>query len=284
MREKGIILALSTGSLYTYGLGRVFELAAWAGFDGVEVLVDGRWDTRQADYLRRLEEQHGLPVVSLHSPFVTQVDGWERDEISRLKRTVALAEAVGARTVVVHPPLRWHWATISTTGGQRWRVPLPWRNGQAYGRWLQEELAEFQASTPVIIALENMPAKRWGPWRLQRFWFNDVASLERFPHLALDTTHLGTWGWDILEVYERLKGRVVHVHLADYDGREHRLPGRGRLALRELLRRLVGDGFAGVVAVELDPEPLEAAEEGEVRARLRAACEFCRREGVGAFA
>jgi hypothetical protein len=45
------MLALSTGSLYTYGLDRVFGLAQKAGFDGIEVLVDGRWDTRQADYL-----------------------------------------------------------------------------------------------------------------------------------------------------------------------------------------------------------------------------------------
>lgn len=279
--EQSGLLALSSGSLYTYGLERVFELAAWAGFDGVEVLIDGRWDTRQPDYLRRLRERYGLPVVSLHAPFAMRVDGWEQDEISRLKRTVALAEELGARTVVVHPPLRWHWAIISTTGGQRWRLPLPLRNGREYGRWLQEELADFQASTPVTIALENMPAKRWGPWRLCRFWFHELAALERFPHLTLDTTHLGTWGWNILEVYERLKKHIVHVHLADYDGKEHRLPGKGHLPLEELLQRLVADGFAGVVVVELDPEPLEAGTKAAVRAHLRAACEFCRRQGVG---
>lgn len=282
MNGNGAVLALSSGSLYSYGLERVFELAAWAGFEGMEVLIDGRWDTRQGDYLRRLQERYGLPVVSLHSPFVLRVDGWERDGISRLKRTVALAEELGARTVVVHPPLRWHWAFIWTTGGHHWRLPLPWRNDREYGRWLQEELAEFQAGTSVIIALENMPARRWGLWPLQRFQFCDLASLERFPHLTLDTAHWGTWGVDILEVYERLKGRVAHIHLSDYDGdKEHRLLGKGRLPLKELLQRLVADGFAGVVAVELDPRPLEAADEATVRAHLRAACEFCRRQGVG---
>ena len=39
--------ALSTGSLYTYGLDRVFALAAEVGFDGIEVLIDPRFDTRQ---------------------------------------------------------------------------------------------------------------------------------------------------------------------------------------------------------------------------------------------
>ena len=37
----------STGSLYRYGTARCFEFAARAGFDGVEVMVDDRWDTRQ---------------------------------------------------------------------------------------------------------------------------------------------------------------------------------------------------------------------------------------------
>ena len=43
-------IALSTGSLYTYGIARVFELAAEAGFDAIEVLADQRWDSRQPDY------------------------------------------------------------------------------------------------------------------------------------------------------------------------------------------------------------------------------------------
>ena len=40
-------VTLSTGSLYTFGTARAFELAARAGYDGVEVIVEERWDTRQ---------------------------------------------------------------------------------------------------------------------------------------------------------------------------------------------------------------------------------------------
>jgi sugar phosphate isomerase/epimerase len=70
------MIALSTGSLYTYGTARAFDLAARAGFDGVEVLVDHRWDTRQPDYLRRLSADFALPIVAVHNPFVTGVEGW----------------------------------------------------------------------------------------------------------------------------------------------------------------------------------------------------------------
>ena len=59
------MIALSTGSLYTFGTARVFELAAQVGYDGIEVLVDHRPDTRDPAYLRRLSSEHGLPIVVL---------------------------------------------------------------------------------------------------------------------------------------------------------------------------------------------------------------------------
>ena len=100
------MIALSTGSLYSYGIGRVFELAAEAGFDGIEILVDGRWDARQPAYLRRLSADYGLPIVALHSPFAVEVSDWPADQLGRLRHTVALAQAVGVSTVVIHLPFR----------------------------------------------------------------------------------------------------------------------------------------------------------------------------------
>ena len=87
------MILLSTGSLYNYGLARVFAMAAEAGFDGVEVLVDGRWDSRDPSYLKRLSQEHGLPIAVLHSPFVPGIQGWPAGQLRRLERTVALAGA-----------------------------------------------------------------------------------------------------------------------------------------------------------------------------------------------
>lgn len=42
-------------------------------------------------------------------------------------------------------------------------------------------------------------------------------------YLTLDTTRLGTWDLDPLAIYERLKERVVHVHLSNHNGQEHQL-------------------------------------------------------------
>jgi len=277
------MLALSTGSLYTYGLDRVFGLAKEAGFDGIEVLVDGRWDTRQADYLRHLVERHGLPVVSLHSPFhLIRVPGWEQDPLWRLKRTVELAEALGARVVVAHPPSGWLRISLRVTGASNTRdfwvgLPLSWFVGRPYARWLYDELESFQTGTEVTVTVENMPRRRIGPLGFDLYQMTRLESLERFRHLTLDTTHLATHGIDILQTYERLAGRVAHVHLSNYNGREHRLLQDGHLPLADFLRRLGQDSYRGIVTLELQPDVLGDGDEGRVFANLQVAVDFCRR-------
>lgn len=271
------MIALSTGSLHCYGIDRVFSLAAEAGFDGVEVMVDNRWDSRQADYLNQLQVRHGLPIVSVHSPFAPEVDGWEDHEIHRVLRSVSLAESVGAGTVVVHLPRRW----------SRWGARLPGlvvdllfgpcrRRDEEYLEWLLDEMPAFQASTEIVLAVENMPVRRVLGRVVNPYRFNSVEGLEQFEHLTLDTTHLGTWRADVLEVYRRVADRVAHVHLSNYNGHEHRLLTDGHLPLGELLRNLRANGYGGVVTVELTPESLGAEVEDRVRINLQNCVAFCR--------
>jgi len=272
----------STGSLYTYGIDRCFALAAEAGFDGIELMVDQRWDTRQPDYLLGLVAQFKQPVRAVHSPFWA-VPGWPADEVGRINEAVKLAEVLGAGVVIHHLPLRgdWVWAEI---GGVRFPLPLPLEGRQrAYRRWLLGDYFVRQAQTKVQLCIENMPARR----ALGRAWnahqWNRVAEIARFAALTLDTTHLGTWGLEPSVVYARLKGRVRHVHLSNFDGREHRLPEHGHLALDRLLAHMAGDGYDGVITLELHPDAVGAGEPDEqIVARLRESLAHCRawREAV----
>ena len=49
----------STGSLHPFGLDRIYSWAAEAGYDGVEIVMDERWDTHQHAYL---DGKYGIPV------------------------------------------------------------------------------------------------------------------------------------------------------------------------------------------------------------------------------
>ena len=45
---------LSTGSLWNYVTDRCFSFAAEAGFDGIELMLDSRYETRMPDSLHSL--------------------------------------------------------------------------------------------------------------------------------------------------------------------------------------------------------------------------------------
>ena len=259
--------ALSTGSLYTYGLDRVFALAAEADYDGIEVLVDHRFDTRQPLYLRRLMERHDLPVVSVHAPFHPwRLAAWPNTQPDSIAATAELARAVGAGVIIVH---------------------LPRLKERAYARWLRNDLAAWQQANPTpLVAVENMPVQwaRWWPFGPMEMWrMNRLDVWGAFPHLTLDITHLGTKGQDPLVMYERLRDRVVHVHLSNArrEGRrvrEHRRLEDGFLPMDALITRLAQEGYTGIATVELNPHVLEADDEEKVRFHLRQQLAFCRGE------
>jgi sugar phosphate isomerase/epimerase len=269
------MIALSTGSLYSYGIARVARLAASAGFDGLELMVDERWDTRDAAYLAEVARE-SLPILSIHAPFRSGIPGWAEDEVGRLRRTVELAHAVGARTVVVHPPVRYRWVTLRYPPFINIAVLTPIPQTSRYHRWMATELEAYQARAGVTIAVENMPLHRFGPCMVNLFDMTRIRDLRHFSAITLDTTHIGTWGMDLLETYEVLADRVAHVHLSNYNGRQHRLPEDGSLALGPFLAALRRRRFEGVIVVELEPDSAGAGDDERVRDRLAKTAAFCR--------
>ena len=271
---------VSTGSLYTYGLDRCFELAGRAGFDGMEVVVDQRWDTRHASYLTGLVERFGLPILALHAPFdAFALPGWPDEAPDRIAATVKLAEEVSAKVVVHHLPLRWRIGRFQRRG-IRVAVPLPGEND--YMRWLQDGYDALQAHTYVLLCIENLPAVKVGGRRFNMAVWNNPTEMARFRHLTMDTTHLGTWGLDPERYYEAANGRVHHIHLSNFDGREHRRPEDGHLRLGRLLSRLTASGYGGAVTLELHPDALEAgAPDARVQAVMAESLAYCRAKAAG---
>ena len=261
----------STGSIYTYGLGRCFDLAARAGFDGIEVMLDQRWDTRQPHVLKALIDRYQIPILALHSPFGV-VPGWPTEPEKRLKKSASLARKVGAEIVVHHLPERFGSARLHVAGK---RLQLPWKLQSAerrYRRWLEDQYATVQERAPdVRLCIENMPARNWLGARRNAHVWNSVEAMTRFTDITMDTTHLGTWGLEPVDVYERWGERIKHIHFSNFDGREHRRPERGHLRLDALLQRLAQDAYSGAISFELHPRAAHAGSSDEHIADLLAA-------------
>ncbi|MDX2159958.1 MAG: sugar phosphate isomerase/epimerase [bacterium] len=268
----------STGSLYLLDVAYVFALAREAGYDGVEVMCDERWSTRDPAYLSDLAAAHDLPVLVLHTPFSAKIPGWgyAHDEINRIERTLELAETLNAESIVVHLPSK---GTTRHLHLGALEVRLPILNGTSKVKtWIETQLSDVQRKTRVKIALENMPLREIGGVRVDHTWWNDVDTWSGVhDHLTMDTTHWGSKGIDPLAAYTAARSRIAHVHLSNYfQHEEHHLPHKGELKLGRLLEAMAADGFSGTVSLEVQPQHLEYKDPKAMRRNLRDAAQFMR--------
>jgi sugar phosphate isomerase/epimerase len=249
----------STGSLYTFGLERVYGWISQAGYDGAEIMMDERWDTHQEDYLRDLVERHGVPILALHPPL--RQGAWRLGPEETLVRVARLASKMEVPVVVAHPP----------------------PPGRPLERWKAGPLREARGQG-IVVAVENMPQSRAGGlFRVRRKSCYLPEHLADVGDVTLDTSHAGASKVDILRAHSVLATQLRHVHLSDSNleaGRdEHRLPGKGRLPLKPLLAALGASGYAGAVSLELKPWPLGTPDPETILERMRAALRFTR-EGL----
>jgi sugar phosphate isomerase/epimerase len=255
-------VVFSTGSLYPFGLERVYAWISEAGYDGVEIMLDERWDTHQEDYLRDLVERHGVPILALHPPL--RRGAWGLGPEETLVRVARLASRMEVPVVVAHPP----------------------PPGRPLERWKAGPLREAREQG-VVVAVENMPQSRSaGMFNVRRKSCYSPEHLASVGQVTLDTSHAGASRVDILRAHSVLAAQLRHIHLSDSNlevGRdEHRLPGKGRLPLKPFLAALGASGYPGAVSLELKPWPLGTPDPGPILERMRAALRFTR-EGLDAI-
>jgi sugar phosphate isomerase/epimerase len=275
----------STASIHTYGTSRTFEIAKQAGFDGMELMIDYRPDTRDADYIQRLIDRFQIPVLSVHSPFSMYAQGWSQDDAEAVQRSVQMAETLGAEAVVVHLPPKIDFTALELSIGSWRKRVMTWLPGSRYRRfqrWMETDFTAFQDSTSVELCVENLPAHILAWKRRNLYAWNPVSMqhlepIKRFRALTMDTTHLATWGLEPADVYPHWNSHIRHVHLSNYDGQEHRLPNEGRLRLDRLVNLLARDQFNGTITLELYPAVCGAGNpDTMVIDRLAHSLEVCR--------
>ena len=253
------LIALSTASVFPDRTPDAFEAAARLGYDGVEVMVSADAVSQDVDVLRRLADYHGVPVLAVHAPclLITQ-RVWGLEPWGKLIRAKDMAEKLGARVVVVHPPFRWQ---------------------RDYARDFGPGLERMSEETDVVFAVENMYPLRGGGAEVAAYAPNWNPVLMDVPHVTLDLSHTAAAGSDALAMAAELGSRLSHVHMADGTGvtnrDEHLIPGRGAQPCAPLLEQLAADGYPGTVVLEVNTR---RATSREARlADLTEALEFTRK-------
>ncbi len=243
----------STGSLYPFGLERVFGWAAEAGFDGVEIMMDDRWDTHQDAYLRDLVERHGLP-------------SW------RCTRRSTAAPGDSGR--------RRPWCAVAQAGAEdgrpRGRGP-PAAAGQP-ARALDGGTLREAREQGVTVAVENMPRERG-----RRFLRGPAREAATCPSTSADVgrrharhqPRRGEQGGPAAGALGARRAAPPRPPLRlEPRGRQATstgFPARGVCRSSLFWPRWAPSGYPGAVSLELKPWPLGTPDPGSILERMRAA-------------
>jgi sugar phosphate isomerase/epimerase len=239
---------LSTGSLGHRPIREIFLLAREAGFDGCELVVGKNFN--RSKYKDEVAEcLNILPIHTIHAPYVP-IAAWG-DEKQALTRCMELAREFGVQVVTFHPP--------------SW-----WAREFKFYKWFKR-IQDFQKEfgfEGCLLSIENMPLMKLviPLYVLNNFKKLIRFGLERNLYFTYDITHIGTYGYDIVNAFLIYldTGRLRNVHLSDYSlwrEKSHLGIGRGELPIVKLLNTMRRIGYEGMVTLEIAPQELPKTNE-----------------------
>lgn len=221
------------------------------GFDTVDIFIDPLTaDVRERKLVKDECDRLGLPIVSIACVALGLSDFNEsvrRFHIERVKRYLDLCYEYEADNVLV------------VLGEYIWdRQVIPPDEQWDFGVKSCQELGDYAKSLGVRIALELEP--------FALSMLNNVESMSRFiddvdreaVRANIDISHLVLANVEPQEL-RKLKGKAIHVHISDCDGKKHGdlPPGRGVVPFEPYLQEIKNLGIDGTIAIELEysPEP-----------------------------
>jgi sugar phosphate isomerase/epimerase len=219
------------------------------GFDTIDIFADPLdIDIRERRLIKRECDRAGLPIVSIACVAVGLIDfnpSVQRFHLERCRRYLDLAYEYEARNLLLVLG-EYIWERQVITPQEQWQTGV--RNVR--------ELGKHAADLGLQIALELEPFKL--------SLVNGVDSMLRFlddvNHPAvkanIDVSHLLLSG-TAPEELRRLRGRAIHVHISDCDGKVHGdlPPGRGVVPFGPYLREIKALDMDGAVSIELEYSP-----------------------------
>ncbi len=235
-----------------YGIHMTKEI----GFDSIDIFTDPLdIDIKERRLIQRECERAGLPIVSICCVAVGLVDfnpSVQRFHLQRCRAYLDLVYEYAAKNLLLVLG-EYIWERQVIPPAEQWHTAV--RNAR--------ELGDYAAKLGVQIALELEPFKL--------SLLNNVDSMVRFidevNHPAvranIDVSHLQLSG-TAPEELRRLKGKAIHVHLSDCDGKVHGdlPPGRGVVNFEPYLREIKALGIDGALSIELEysPQPEKIAD------------------------
>jgi D-psicose/D-tagatose/L-ribulose 3-epimerase len=225
------------------------EHIARIGFDCVDIFTEAMGITdEERQLVIDVCKREGLPIVSLvvvAEGLIDFNDPVREFHVERCKKFVDLAADWGASNILL------------VLGEYIWqREVIPPEDQWNWGLETCRMIGDYADQKGIDIALELEP------FRLSLL--NNVKEMKRFiedcnhPRVLgnIDVSHLALADVSPAEVAD-LKGKAIHVHISDCDGKVHGdlPPGRGVVKFSPYLNAIKELEIDGVVSIELEYSP-----------------------------
>jgi D-psicose/D-tagatose/L-ribulose 3-epimerase len=244
------------------------------GFDSIDIFTDPLdIDVKERKLIKRECDRAGLPIISVACVAVGLVDfnpSVQRFHLQRCRAYLDLAYEFEARNLLLVLG-EYIWERQVIPPAEQWCIAV--NNVRELGKYAQ--------GLGLQIALELEPFKL--------SLLNNVDSMVRFldevQHPAvqanIDISHLLLSG-TAPEELRRLRGKAIHVHLSDSDGKVHGdlPPGRGVVDFPPYLREIKALGLGGAISIELEYAPQPDQIVAWVREAYQATDKLLRQAGL----
>jgi D-psicose/D-tagatose/L-ribulose 3-epimerase len=233
------------GKETAYGIRMTKEI----GFDTIDIFTDPLdLDIKERRLIKRECDRAGLPIISIACVAVGLIDfnrSVQRFHLQRCRAYLDLAYEYEAKNILLVLG-EYIWEQQVIPPAEQWQT----------GVHNLRELGNYAGDLGLQIALELEPFKL----SLLNNVHNMVRFIDAVAHPAvkanIDISHLEL-SHTRPEELRRLKGKAIHVHLSDCDGRVHGdlPPGRGVVDFAPYLREIKGLGIDGAISIELEYSP-----------------------------
>lgn len=234
-----------SANLPHYGLERVFKFTKEAGYDGIEIEVNGIFDSQNVDYLKKLSKRYNLPIKAF-----SLAESKEEALTEVFQKTVR--EFMGTTMILNQPQV------LSAN----------------YKKWMERIAPRLAQKYNLILCRKNAPSKNMMgiiPMRKD----NSLLSLKENGFVCLDLTALASINEDVIRSIKLLGNNLKHIYLSNVShNKPYSLPQEGILPVESFLTKLAQKRFIGNFSVRVASHFLSEGDDKKVLEKMIEIREF----------
>lgn len=231
-------LLLSSDTLTWYGLDFVFETAKTLGFDGIDLAMRKNFDSRNSQYVVKLQKEHGINICSI------QVS--ENANIKELNQAVDLSTQTWCNVITINSP--------------------KFFNISSY-RFLDTNLEKFRQSYPNIkFSIINPPKESFFALPIPKFHFTNIIDIIKNYkcYLGLDISNMDIYELENIftKKIKDFAPYISNIYLSDKNTqwKNHLVLGDGNIKISPFLKELYANNYQWYFSIKIALEKKDLAD------------------------